>query len=86
MPTAQRAPTSTLKPLKVTHLAAVRALAYEPQKKWLISAAGAKLAITELMSEKEIVPAKRQKWASNEVFNIHISEQNRDLILLEVSS
>ncbi|CCA67216.1 hypothetical protein PIIN_01049 [Serendipita indica DSM 11827] len=82
-PRTQNAPTSTLKPLNITHSTAVRALAYESQKKWLISAAGSKIAITDLKSEGEIVPAKRQKWASSEVFNIHISEQNRDLILLE---
>jgi WD40 repeat protein len=73
-----------IKTLSVRHAASVKALAYASSRQWLVSAAGSKLAITDMAADIEFMIAGRQKWASNGIYNLHVHEQDDNLLLLEV--
>lgn len=71
--------------LDISHAASVRALAYNASREWLVSAAGAKLAVTDMSTGKPIISAGKHKWASNDVFNVHFHARDRNMLLIEVS-
>jgi WD40 repeat protein len=79
------APKASLEALDITHAASVRALAYSSSRNWLISAAGAKLAVTDVLTGQAVLKAGKQKWASNDVFNVHFHSRDPNILLVEVS-
>ena len=82
--TDEDAPKVSIKALDVAHAASVRALAYSPSRNWLVSAAGAKLAVTDVLTGQAVVRAGKQKWASNDVFNVHFHAKDPNMLLVEV--
>jgi WD40 repeat protein len=82
--TDEDTPKVSIKALDIAHAASVRALAYSPSRSWLVSAAGAKLAVTDVSTGQAIVKAGKQKWASNDVFNVHFHAKDPNMLLVEV--
>lgn len=77
-------PEVTVKALPVKHATSVKALAYSSSRKWLISGASSRLAILDMTTTAEVVTSSRQKWASSGIYNLHVHDQDNNLLLLEV--
>jgi WD40 repeat protein len=77
-------PKITIKSLSAGHSASVKALVYASSRRWLVSAAGSKLAITDMAENTEFMATGRQKWASNGIYNLHVHNQDDNLLLVEV--
>ncbi|KIM33410.1 hypothetical protein M408DRAFT_326131 [Serendipita vermifera MAFF 305830] len=74
---------TSVQKLDISHAASVRALAYSSSQEWLVSAAGAKLAITDIATGKPVLQPGKQKWASNDVFNVQFHASDRNMLLVE---